>query len=168
MPGTGTWRKPYHEITLDKLELVGETLLDSIPCGALNLVVVVVETGDVGIGELGNLPGRATDTAANIENLHASLDANLHGKVVFVAGDGLVERLANRVAAEVEALAPAILVQIRCKVVVTGATNGQIMSPTIAIETQGQLTALSMSHTPLSGPLCRRPSLSLRSCCRSA
>jgi hypothetical protein len=49
----------------------------------------------VSVGELGNLPRRAANTAANVENLHAGLDSNLHGKVVLVARDGLVEGLAD-------------------------------------------------------------------------
>ncbi len=108
----------YHEVTLDELELVRETLLGGVPRGAVDLVVVVVEAGDVRVGELGNLPRGAADTAADVENLHVLLDADLHGQVVLVARDSLVEGLADRVAAEVEALAPAILVEVGSKVVV--------------------------------------------------
>lgn len=119
-------RRPYHEIALHELELVRETLLFRIARGTLDLVVVVVETGDVGVGELGNLPCGAANAAADVEDLHAGLDADLHGKVVFVARNGLVEGLADRVPAEVEALAPAILVQIRREVVVAvGGGKGQ-------------------------------------------
>lgn len=108
----------YHEVALDKLELVRETLLGGVPRGAVDLVVVVVEAGDMRVGELGNLPGGAANTAADVKNLHALLDADLHGQVVLVARNGLVERLADRVAAEVEALAPAILVEVGREVVV--------------------------------------------------
>lgn len=40
------------------------------------------------------------------------------GQIVLVAGNGLVEALAEGITAEVEALAPSVLVQIGCKVVV--------------------------------------------------
>src|SRR6478735_2591763 len=75
----------YHKVTLDKLELPRQTLADGIPGGASNLVVVVVETGDVGIGELGNLPCGSAHTAPNIQHLHAGLDANLRREEVLMA-----------------------------------------------------------------------------------
>lgn len=86
--------------------------------GTLNLVVVVVETSDVSAAELGNLTSRATNTATNIEDLHALLDADAVGKVVLMSGNGLVKRLAEGETAEVERLAPSVLVQIGRKVVV--------------------------------------------------
>lgn len=86
--------------------------------GTVDLVVVVVQTGDVCAGELGNLSCRSTDTTANIKNLHALLDANLVCKIVLMAGNGLVEGLANGETAEVERLAPAELVDVGGKVVV--------------------------------------------------
>jgi hypothetical protein len=84
----------------------------------LDLVVVVVQAGDVGIGELCNLARRSTDTAADVEDLHTFLDANLTCQVVFVTGNGLVEGFAVRETAEMEALAPAILVDVGSEVVV--------------------------------------------------
>lgn len=108
----------YHEITLDIFELARETLFDGVPGGALNLVVVVVETGDVAVGELGDLSGGTTNTATNIQNLVTGLDADLHGEVVLMTSNGLVEALTERVATEVEGLAPAILIQIGGQVVV--------------------------------------------------
>ncbi len=92
--------------------------------GALNLVVVVVQAGDVSASELGNLAGRAADSAANIENLHALGDVDAVGKVVLVAGDSLVEGLAVGETAEVEGLAPAVLVEIRREVVVLPGQSG--------------------------------------------
>lgn len=86
--------------------------------GALDLVVVVVEAGDVGAGELGDLAGRAANAAADVEDLHALLDAHAVGEVVLVTGNGLVEGLADGEAAEVEGLAPAVLVQVGGEVVV--------------------------------------------------
>lgn len=87
--------------------------------GTINLIIVVVEAGNVGSSELGDLARGATDTAADIKNLHAFLDAHAQRKVVFVASDGLVERLAGGKAAEMERLAPAVLVQVGGEVVIT-------------------------------------------------
>lgn len=114
----------YHKVTLDKGQLLGETLLLGIVRCSVDLVVVVVETGDVASGELCNLTGWAANTAANIEHLHALLDANAVGQVVLVAGNGLVEGLAGGEAAEVEGLAPAVLVQIGGQVVVVPRQSG--------------------------------------------
>lgn len=108
----------YHEVALDESQLVGQTLLLSVVSGSVNLVVVVVQTSDVGASKLGDFTSRATNTAANIEDLHSLLDAHAVGKVVLVAGNGLVERLAVGEAAEVEGLAPTIFVQIGSEVVV--------------------------------------------------
>lgn len=107
-----------HEVALDVVELVGQALLGGVGGGALNLVVVVVEAGNVAAGELGNLAGRAADAAADVENLHALLDADAVSQVVLVAGNGLVEGLALGETAEVEGLAPAVLVQVGGQVVV--------------------------------------------------
>lgn len=107
-----------HEVTLDEGHLVGQTLLLSVGGGTVNLVVVVVQTGNVGTGELDHLTGGTTDTATNVENLHALLDTGLHGEVVLVAGDGLVERLTVGEAAEVEGSTPSVLVKVGGKVVV--------------------------------------------------
>lgn len=71
-------------------------------CGSVNLVVVVVEAGNVGAGELGDLAGRAANATANIEDFHALLDANAVRKIMFVTSNGLTERLAMREAAKVE------------------------------------------------------------------
>lgn len=86
--------------------------------GTLDLVVIVVQAGDVSAGELGNLTSGTANTAADIKNLHILSDANAVGKVVLVAGNGLIERLAGREAAEVERLAPAIFVQVGRQVIV--------------------------------------------------
>ncbi len=123
----------------------------------VNLVVVVVETGDVRIGELGNLARRSADTTANVQHLHALLDADLRGKVVLVAGNGLVERLAGGESAEVEALAPSVLVDVGGEVVVAIREENTV---SLLLERRrqsgehdwGGRTAWSMWHTLLSGP----------------
>jgi hypothetical protein len=108
----------YHKVALDVLELARKTLLGSIGGGTVNLIVVVVETGDVSASELGNLASGSTNTTANIEHLHAFLDAHGVGEVVFMTRDGLVERLTSRESTKVERLTPAVLIQIRGQIVV--------------------------------------------------
>jgi alpha-D-ribose 1-methylphosphonate 5-phosphate C-P lyase len=82
--------------------------------GTIDLVVVVVQTGYMGTAELDHLAGWATDTATNIQNLHAISETDLQGEVVLVAGDGLVEGLAIGEAAEVEGRTPAVLIEVGC------------------------------------------------------
>jgi hypothetical protein len=111
-----------HEIALDKLKLVRQTLLVGVVGGAVDLVVVVVQTGNVAASELGNLAGRAADTTANVKDLHALLDANAVSKVVLMASNSLVETLAVGESAEVERLTPSVLVQVGGQVVVAEGT----------------------------------------------
>lgn len=96
-----------------------QALLFGIGSSTLNLVIVVVQTSDVSTGELCNLPGRSSNTTANVKNSVSILDANFGSEVVLVAGNGLVEPLSIGETAEMEGLAPAILVEIGCEVVVT-------------------------------------------------
>lgn len=96
--------------------------------GTINLVVIVVQAGDVGTGELGDLAGRTADTAADIEDLHSLLDANAVGKIVLVTGDGLLERLAMGKAAEMERLSPSVLVQISGEIVVASQERSETSS----------------------------------------
>lgn len=97
---------------------MGKLLLLSICDRAIDLVVVVVQAGDVCTSELGDLTSRSTDTASNIKHHLTLLNTNLVCKVVLMAGNGLVEWLANGEAAEVEGLTPAELVNVGGKVVV--------------------------------------------------
>lgn len=110
--------RSYHEVTLDKVELVRKTLLSSVVGGSLNLVVVVVETSNICAREFDNLSGRATNTTTNIQNLHVVLEVHDVGEVVFVTGECLSERLAECETAEVEGLAPTVLVKVGSQVVV--------------------------------------------------
>lgn len=141
-----------HEVALDELELAREAVTNSVVGGTVDLVVVVVEAGDVGIGELGDFARRATDTATNIENLHALLDADLGSEVVLVTGNSLVEGLAGGETAEVEALAPAILVDIGREVVVAARdtlSDSMFSHKTRSLRSNaGKLTAWSRSRTP--------------------
>ena len=115
-----------HEVTLDEVHLVGETLLLSVVGGTVDLVVVVVQTGDVSTAELDHLTSGTTDTAANIQNLHTILQTGLHGEVVLVAGDSLVEGLTVGETAEVEGRAPAIFVEVGGQVVVAVILSVQV------------------------------------------
>ena len=57
-----------HEVALDEVKLLRQTLLGGVVGSTLDLVVVVVETSDVAASELCNLTSRATNTAADIKN----------------------------------------------------------------------------------------------------
>lgn len=119
MRGIGT----HHEVTLHKLQLMCQTLLLRISRRAFNLVIIVVQTGNVCSGELRNFSGGSTNSAANVEDFVAVFDADLCGEVVFVTRNGLVEGLAVCETAEVEGLAPAVLVEVGSQVVVTSDVN---------------------------------------------
>ena len=121
-------RTAYHEVTLGEGELVGQTLLLGVGGGTLDLVVVVVETDDIDTRELDNLTRRAADTAANIQYAHVVGEVHLVGQVMLVAGNGLVEGLAVRIAGKVEGLAPAVLVQVGGQVVVVPGEGGIFIS----------------------------------------
>lgn len=95
-----------------------QLLLLGVSYRAVDLVVVVVQAGDVCACKLGNLTSRSTDTAANIEHGLALLNADLVCKVVLMTGNGLIKWLANGKAAEVEGLAPAELVNVGGEVIV--------------------------------------------------
>lgn len=107
-----------HEVALDEVEVVLETGLLGLVLGLLDLVVVVVETDDVTVGEPGNLSGGATNTTADVEDEVALLDASHVREVVLVSGDGGLEVLALVEATEVEGGAPAVLVEVGDDVVV--------------------------------------------------
>ena len=107
-----------HKVALDEVQLVSHVVLGRPVVGALDLVVVVVETSDLAVREPRDLPGRATDTAANIEDLHTGLDVHLGSKVVLVTRSGLAERLALVVTREVERRAPAVLVEVGDEVII--------------------------------------------------
>lgn len=146
--------RTYHKVTLDVGQLVCQLLLDCIVLSALNLVVVVVQASNVGAGELGNLASRTTDATADIKNLHTLLDTNLVCEVVFVAGNSLVERLADGETTEVEGLSPSVLVNIGGKVVVAVVTQ-QPLAIVIQCDVKECVIGLTVSsewHTRLYGP----------------
>lgn len=95
-------RRTHHEITLDVCQLVSQSLLLGIPCGTINLVVIVVQSGDVCTRKFGNLSCGSTHTTSNIEDFITVFDADFGGEVVFVAGNGLIEGFTVCETAEVE------------------------------------------------------------------
>jgi hypothetical protein len=90
----------------------------------LDLVIVVVEANDIDASEAGHLSCGAADTAADIKNLHVFSETHSVSKVVLVASNGLVEVLALVESAEMERLAPSVLVEISGKVVVVSRQGG--------------------------------------------
>jgi hypothetical protein len=94
---------------------------------SLNLVVIVVETGNVYTRELDNLSSRATNTTTNVQDLHVILEVHDVGEVVLVTGDSLFERFAICETAEVEGLTPTILVKVGSQVVVV-TSEGSVFS----------------------------------------
>src|SRR5699024_8715970 len=99
-----------HKVALDKAEFVRQTIARSILGCTFDLVVVVVQTNYIGVCEPDDLTCRSTNTTANIQHFHTTLDAHAVSKVVFVAGNGLEEGLARSEATEMERSAPPILV----------------------------------------------------------
>ena len=92
----------YHKVTLHEVQLVRKTLLLRISRGTFDLVIIVVQSSDVCAGELGNFSRWATNTTSNIKNFVSILDADFGRKVMFVAGNCLVEWFTVCESAEVE------------------------------------------------------------------
>jgi hypothetical protein len=69
--------------------------------------------------EFCDLAGWSSNTTANIEDFVSIFDTDLRGEIVLMASNGLVERFTVGETAEVEGLAPAVLVEIRSEVVIT-------------------------------------------------
>ena len=108
----------YHKVSLDEPNLLSKPFRMGVRRRALNLIVIVVEAGDVDIGKLGNLASRSSYAATNVQNFHAALEVHLVRQVVFVARERLDKGLALAVAAKVKRLRPAILIQIRGQIVI--------------------------------------------------
>jgi hypothetical protein len=84
-----------------------------------DLVFIQIQAGDVRPSELGHLASWTAHAATDIEDFHTGTNSNKMGKVVFVSGDSTVERLSVSESAEVEALAPSVLVKVGSEVVVS-------------------------------------------------
>ena len=122
-----------HEITLGEGDLLVKALLLGVHGAALDLVVVVVEAHDVAASELGDLSCGSTNTTADIQDVHALLEAHLECEVVLVSGGGLLEGLTLAVAAEVEALAPTVLVKVCGEVVVVSGEGSVLVTASLAV-----------------------------------
>lgn len=108
----------------------------------VDLVVVVVQAGDMTSGKLGNFARRATNTAPNVEHLHALFDSDRVREIVLVASNRLEEGLAVRKAAEVEGLAPSILIEVGREVVVAQPSMSVLVASTRWEDGNMSLTAL--------------------------
>ncbi|KAH3671007.1 hypothetical protein OGAPHI_000718 [Ogataea philodendri] len=113
------WFKVHlHEVALHKRELVVQLELLGVVVGSLDLVVVVVQTNNLTVGEPSDLSGRASNTASDIQHLHVFAESHLQSKVMFVSGHGLSKGLTFVVSGKVERRAPTILVKVGHQVVV--------------------------------------------------
>lgn len=122
---------------------MGQLLLLGICNRTVDLVVIVVQAGDVCACELGNFPGGSSDTAANVQHALALLDANLVCQVVLMAGHGLIEGLAEGEAAEVEGLAPSGLINIGGKVVVAVVGEVSVAIRLYYVDPDGEVLTVS-------------------------
>lgn len=110
----------HHKVPLHKLKTVTQPLPNGIVICPSNLILVEVQPRNVrSPSELHDLASRSTNTAPHVEDLHPRTDGHGVGNVVFMSSDGAVECLAVGEAAEVEALAPSVLVEVGCEVVVS-------------------------------------------------
>lgn len=64
------------------------------------------DSGDGGVGELGDVSHGAADAAAAVQHLVARLQTQSASQVVLVSGNCLLERLSLELISEVEALTP--------------------------------------------------------------
>lgn len=78
--------RQLHKVPFNKVDLVAQPRLASLLVGALDLEIIIVETGNVGIGKTGNFAGGATDTASDVQDAHAGFDFGHVRQEVFVAG----------------------------------------------------------------------------------
>jgi hypothetical protein len=84
----------------------------------LNLIAVVVETHDLATSKGSNFASWATNTTANIENGHVFGDVEAMCEIMFMAGEGLKQRLVDCETTEVERLSPAFFIEISGEIVV--------------------------------------------------
>lgn len=76
----------FHEVTFSEVDLIRQTSLPGLLVGSLNLEVVIVETGDVRIGESTDFSGRCADATTDIKDAHVRFDTHHIGDVMFVTG----------------------------------------------------------------------------------
>lgn len=95
----------------------------------LDLVIVVVQANDIGAGEFDHFSCWTTNTASDVQNSLALLHVHDVGEVVLVTGNCLFEWLAVCESAEVEGLAPAVLVEIGSEVVIVSGEGSVFCFP---------------------------------------
>mmetsp|Transcript_120850 Transcript_120850/g.347154 ORF Transcript_120850/g.347154 Transcript_120850/m.347154 type:complete len:339 (+) Transcript_120850:370-1386(+) len=127
----GVGEGQLHEVRLDELHLAADALLHGDGVAAVHLELVDGHCLDLGAGEACDVPRRAADAAAAVQHGGAFADAEAAGEVVLVAEDGLLETLALAPVREVEARAPAPLVELRRQVVVGVDEVGVILVPVL-------------------------------------
>mmetsp|Transcript_41931 Transcript_41931/g.131056 ORF Transcript_41931/g.131056 Transcript_41931/m.131056 type:complete len:330 (-) Transcript_41931:365-1354(-) len=107
-----------HEVSLDKLHLAAHALAGGNGVASVHLELVDGDCLDLSASEAGDVPRRPADPAAAVQDLGALADAQAAGEVVLVPEDGLAEGLPGAAVREVEARAPAPLVELRRQVVI--------------------------------------------------
>lgn len=111
-------RSSDHEIAFREAQLAAQSFLRSVSLGALNLIVIIVESHNIGASKFGNLPCRTSDTTADIQNVHSFPEPNHMGEIMFMTSDCLIETFTRSESTEMEGRAPAVFIQIGCKVIV--------------------------------------------------
>ena len=88
-------------------------------CGSpIDLIIVVIQSDDVHVGEFDDFSGRSTYTATDVQDGHSVSQAHHMREIMFMTRNGLVESFAICETAEVERASPSVFIYIRCEVVV--------------------------------------------------
>jgi len=116
-----------HEVTLDSLAEVLKVVLDVQDVGTFDLVVVVVDAGNIGTRETGNSTHGSTDTTAEVEDMLSGAKAERVSKEVLMTGERSGETLSREAGSKMEALSPSVLVEIGDEVVVVVHHGGVLL-----------------------------------------
>mmetsp|Transcript_22902 Transcript_22902/g.44526 ORF Transcript_22902/g.44526 Transcript_22902/m.44526 type:complete len:303 (-) Transcript_22902:55-963(-) len=118
-----------HEVSLHRAACLVEPLRLAQRVGAVDLVLVDRDPGDVPLGVPGDVAVGAADAATDVENLGARGESQEACQVVLVAADALHEALAEHAVREVEGRAPPDLVEERRELVVVVDERGIVAVP---------------------------------------
>jgi len=80
-----------HEIPLFEIEQMTQPSLGRVFSSTGQLEIVVIDTGNVGVGETGDLSSGTSDTTPDVEDFHSLFDTDLSSEVVFMSSE-LCER----------------------------------------------------------------------------
>lgn len=80
-------RSNYHEVAFCVAQLMRETFTCRVVGRTFDLVVVVIQSDNIGASELDDLACWTADTTADIEYPHVLLDSHDVSKVVLMACD---------------------------------------------------------------------------------